>query len=104
MPEYKIVNVERLFIAECDIREMKNIESLMNKVLEKDDITDYDRIVLANKLYQFKKVVCHNRFSGPVERIYNAFYQLGAEAERPSQAFITELLRYHRADCIGVES
>lgn len=98
------INTERLFIAESDIAEMKNIESLMNKALEKDTITDYERIVIASMLYRFKKITCRNQFNGPISRIYDAFYEPSTETNRPSQAFITELLRYHRADCIGVES
>lgn len=98
------IDTERLFISERDMNELKNIESLLNRVLEKDDISDYDRIVLVSRFYAFKKDNCHNQFNGPISRIYDAFYQLGAEAERPSQAFVTELLRYHRSDCIGVNS
>ena len=96
------INTDRLFISGRDMMELKNIESWLNKALAKDDITDYDRIVLANKIYHFKKIYCHNHFTGPFERIYDAFYKLGAEAVRPSQAFVTELLRYHRSDSIGV--
>lgn len=96
------INTERLFISERDMNELKNIESLLNRALEKDDITDHDRIVLACRFYAFKKVNCRNQFNGPISRIYDAFYQLGIDAVRPSQAFVTELLRYHRADCIGV--
>ena len=97
------VNTERLFISDYDLNRLKEIDLLLNKALEKDDITDHDRIVLATKMHHFKKVVCCNQYKGALSRIYDAFYQPDVKTERPSQAFVTELLRYNLEDCIGVE-
>ena len=97
------INTERLFIAECDINKLKEIESLFNEALGKDVITDHDRIVLATKFHHFKDIVCRKQYNGSLSRIYDAFYQPDVKTEHPSQAFIIELLRYHRADCIGVK-
>ena len=98
------INTECLFISEYDLNKLKDIETLLNRALEKDDITDHDRIVLATKIHHFKDVVCHKQYKGTLSRIYDAFYQPDVKTERSSQSFITELLRYHRSDCIGVNS
>ena len=98
----KTIDISRLFISEHDVNKLKEIEFLFNKALEKDDLTDHDRIVIATKFHHFKNVVCHRQYKGPLARIYDAFYQPDIETEHPSQTFIAELLRYHRADCIGV--
>lgn len=97
------VNTERLFISDYDLNRLKEIDLLLNKALEKDDITDHDRIVLATKFHHFKDIVCRRQYKGALSRIYDAFYQPDVKTERPSQAFITELLRYNLEDCIGVE-
>ena len=98
------IDTQRLFISEYDLNRLKEIDHLINKVLENDDITDHDRIVLASKFHHFKDIVCRRQYNGPLSRIYDAFYQPDIKTERPSQAFVTELLRYHRDDCIGVNS
>lgn len=96
------VDTARLFMSEHDIGLIKKVETLMNKALEKDDISNYDKIVLANRMFYLKKITCHNNSNGAITRIYEAFYDPGKESEIPSQAFINELVRFHMFDHTGV--